>query len=452
RQGLFRVDAAGGTPEPFTQLDRGEVTHRWPQVLPGGAVLFTAHNGGQGFDNATIAVYSPQTGKRQTLVQGGSYGRYLASGHILYMHEGTLFAVPFDLKRLAVSGKAVPAVEGVITDGDTGTAQYSFSEAGTLLYVAGHSIGTVYEMQWLEHDGKTTSLRSALATYNAPQFSPDGTRLALQFSEAAKAPDIYVYEWKRDTMTRLTFAPESDNNPVWTPDGRWIAYNSSRAGGNGNIYWSHSDGTGEAQRLTESEQSQSPGGWHPSGKFLAFIQADAKTALDIWILPMEGDEKSGWKPGKPYVFLNSPFAEMWPSFSPDGRWLAYSSNETGRNEVYVRPFPSGAGKWQISNDGGQHATWSRNGKELFFRGNVAGEIMVADYKVTADSFQADKPRLWAKAELEIQYQRNFALHPDGKRFAILKNPLNQAAEKIDKVVRVENFFDELHRIAPSEGK
>ncbi|HUR36999.1 MAG TPA: protein kinase [Terriglobales bacterium] len=452
REGLSRLDSAGGKPEPLTQLDKaiGEVTHRWPQVLPGGkAVLFTAHTRGEGFDDASIAVYSMETGKQHTVAQGGSYGRYLASGHLMYMHEGTIFAVPFDLKRLAVTGKAVPAVEGVITDSSTGSGQYAVSPAGTLIYASGKATGSVTEIQWLEHDGKVTQLRKGLAAYDAPQFSPDGTRLAIQLFEPGKLPDVYVYDWKRDTLTRLTFAPEGDTAPVWTPDGRWITYTSGQTGGSPNLYWSRSDGTGEAQRLTESKHTQFPGGWHPSGKFLAFTQSDPKTAVDIMILPMEGDDKSGWKPGKPTVFLNGPFAEFWPSFSPDGRWLAYSSNETGRNEIYVRPFPAGEGKWQVSSEGGQHATWSKNGKELFYRGNVTGEIMVAEYKVAGNSFQADKPKVWTNAGLGIQFLRNLALHPDGKRFAILKNPEGQVVEKHDKLVMVENFLDELRRIAPT---
>lgn len=455
REGLSRVDSAGGKPEPLTQLDKaaGEATHRWPQVLPGGkAVLFTAHNTGEGFDNARIAVYSMETGKQHTVAHGGSYGRYLASGHVMYMHEGTLFAVPFDLKRLAAAGKAVPVVEGVITDSSTGSAQYAVSESGTLLYVPGKSMGSVTEIQWLDDKGKTAPLRNAPASYDAPQFSPDGTRLTMHLAEAGKRPDIYVYDWKRDTLTRLTFAAETDSVPVWTPDGRWIAYSSGRTGGAGNIYWSHSDGTGEAQRLTESKNLQFPGSWHPSGKFLAFVEFEPKTTIDIMILPMEGDEKSGWKPGKPTVFLNSPFAEMWPAFSPDGRWLAYTSNETGRNEIYVRPFPAGDGKWQVSSDGGSHPTWSKNGKEIFFRGQTIGKIMVAAYKTTGNSFQADKPKTWSETEIEVQFIRNFALHPDGKRFAILKNPQGQSTEKHDKVVLVENFLDELRRISAPEKK
>jgi len=453
REGLSRVDAAGGKPEPLTQLDKaaGDITHRWPQVLPGAkAVLFTAHNAGEGFDNARIAVYSMETGKQQTVAQGGSFGRYLPSGHVMYMHEGTLFAVPFDLKRLAANGKAVPAVEGVVTDSSTGSAQFAVSPVGTLIYAAGKATGNLTEIQWLDPDGKVTPLRKGMAAYDAPQFSPDGTRLAVHLSEPGKSPDVYVYDWKRDTLTRLTFAPEVDNLPAWTPNGRWIAYGSGRNGPL-NLYWGRSDGTGDAQRLTESRNPQLPSGWHPSGKFLAFMEADPKTGLDVMILPLEGDEKAGWKPGKPYVFLNSSFNEMWPAFSPDGRWLAYASNETGRSEVYVRPFLGGDGKWQVSNEGGNHPTWSSNGKQLLYRNNSGG-IMVAEYKTAGGSLQADKPKPWSEIELVVQFTRNLALHPDGKRFAVLKNPQGQAAEKHDKLVMVQNFMDELRRIAPSEKK
>jgi len=445
-EALSWMDSAGGEPELLTQLDKGEVTHRWPQILPGGkAVLYTTNTSGDAFDNASLAVYSSETGKSQTVLQGGSYARYVSSGHLMYMHQGTLFAVPFDLKRLEVTGKAVAAIEGVGTDSAAGYAQYAVSDSGRLLYVPGHASGNLYGIKWLEHDGKETPLRNIIENYNNLQFSPDGSRLALDLSsEIGKSTDIYIYDWKRDAMTRLTFAPESDTFPVWTPDGRWIAYSSGRTLANNKIYWSRSDGTGEAQLLSESKNTQLPGSWHPSGKFLAYFEQPG-----IWILPMEGDEKSGWKPGKPYVFLNGAF---WPAFSPDGRWIAYTSGETGRFEVYVRPFPSGEGKWQISNESGTQTIWSKNGKELFFR-SISGKIMVAEYKVTGDSFQADKPKIWADAELEFKFTRNFTLHPDGKRFAILQAPKNLSAdEKHDKFVLVENFGEELRRIAPTDKK
>lgn len=186
------------------------------------------------------------------------------------------------------------------------------------------------------------------------------------------------------------------------------------------------------------------------------MEVSPQTAGDIMILPLAGDEASGWKPGKPTVFLNSPFVEIQPAFSPDGRWLAYASTETGRNEVYVRPFPGPGGKWQVSSDGGSYPTWSRTRKELFFATlNPENRIMVASYAVDGDSFHAEKPRLWSESRFVFRFSpagtaRPFDLHPDGDRVALAKAPDAETAVKQDKVVFIFNFFDELRRIAPAK--
>jgi Tol biopolymer transport system component len=264
---------------------------------------------------------------------------------------------------------------------------------------------------------------------------------------------VWVYEWARDTMTRLTFDPAEDGNPVWTPDGRRIAFGSARADKTTtNVYWQRADGTGDVQRLTESKNRQYPGSFHPSGRFLALMEQTPETSWDIVILPIEGDEASGFKAGKPTVFLNSPFIEVGPEFSPDGRWLAYVSNESGRFEVYVRPFPGPGGKWQISTEGGNTPVWSRTSRELYF-GTLDGKIMVASFTTDAGSFRPDRPRPLGGGRYEpILGYRTFDLHPDGKRFAILKPQDSQAGEKRDKVVLVFNFFDELRRVAGTGKK
>jgi Tol biopolymer transport system component len=194
-------------------------------------------------------------------------------------------------------------------------------------------------------------LRPAADVWSNPHFSPDGRRLAIDVFD--KGNDVWVYDWMRDTASRLTFDASDDTKPVWTPDGERIAFRSLRDKA-GNLYWQRADGTGEAQRLTESKYPQFPASWHPSGKFLAFYEQHPQNQFDLLILPVDGNEASGWKPGKPEVFLSTPLGEQEPMFSPDGKWIAYYSNETGRNEVYVRPFPGGVGKWQISN-----AAWWR---------------------------------------------------------------------------------------------
>jgi serine/threonine-protein kinase len=251
-------------------------------------------------------------------------------------------------------------------------------------------------------------------------------------------------------MSRLTFDPGRDTRPVWTPDVSRIAFSSTRADkATPNLYWQRADGTGEAERLTESKSPQNPTSWHPEGKFLAFQEDQSQGNRDIWILPMEGDDASGWKPGKPTAFVNSPFSEAEAAFSPDGRWISYQSAESGTVEVYVRPFPGPGGKWLVSTAGGLFPTWSRNRKELFYR-TPESILMVASYAVVGDAFRAEKPRQWSPGLVPARGpNRTFDLHPDGQRFAVLKATERRAEEKRDHVVLIQNFFDELRRLAPA---
>ena len=212
---LSKVSSAGGTPQPLTTLDKqaGEVTQRWPQVLPGGkAVLFTSSTHVTNYEDAEIVVYSMASGQRKTVQRGGFYARYLPSGHLVYMHEGTLFAVPFDLKRLEVTGQPAPILEGVVANPVSGGAQFSFSETGNLVYVAGRGGGQNVSIYWMDREGKFTPLRETPGNYDNPAFSPDGKRLALEINDG-KRSDIWVYEWERDTLTRLTFAGETNDDP-----------------------------------------------------------------------------------------------------------------------------------------------------------------------------------------------------------------------------------------------
>jgi Tol biopolymer transport system component len=446
---LSKVSSAGGTPQPLTTLDQqaGEITHRWPQVLPGSkAVLFTGGIGAN-FEGAEIAVYSMASGQRKTVQRGSFYARYLPSGHVVYMHEGTLFAVPFDLKRLEVTGQPAPILEDVVTNAAAG-AQFSFSENGNLVYVAGRARDQNVSISWMDHEGKFTPLREAPGGYYNPAFSPDGKRLALQINDG-KRSDIWVYEWERDSLTHLTFGGEGNSYPVWTPDGQRIVYSSIEKGGAPNLWWIRTDGAGDAQRLAESKSQQYAGSWRPDGKVLAFNQFNPGTGNDIMTLPIEGDEKSGWKPGEPKPFVNSAFDEREPAFSPDGRWLAYMSTESGSFEVYIRPFPGPGGKWQISTGGGGYPKWSRNGKEVFYR-TQDNKIMAVTYTASGNSFSADKPQLWSPGQFTDRGFgfSNFDLHPDGKRFAVLKAPGAEQAAAVNKVNFIFNFFDELRRKVP----
>jgi eukaryotic-like serine/threonine-protein kinase len=250
-------------------------------------------------------------------------------------------------------------------------------------------------------------------------------------------------------LTRLTFGGADNIRPVWTPDGQRITYSSQDKSGKFDLYWKQADGAGDAVRLSESKNQMTALSWHPDGKILAFFQLNAGTSLDILTLPVEGNEKSGWKPGEPRPFLNSPYNELHAAFSPDGRWLAYQSDESGNFEVYVRPFPGPGGKWQISIGGGLSPKWSRNGKELFYS-TEDSRIMVATYIVSGDSFHADKPQPWSPGQFSSArgYTSNFDLHPDGKRFAVLKAPGTGDTAAVNKVTVIFNFFDELRRKVP----
>ena len=452
---LSKVSSAGRTPQPLTALNTqaGEVTHRWPQVLPGSkAVLFTSNTRQLNYEDADIVVYSMASGQRKTVQRGGYYARYLPSGHVVYIYEGTLFAVPFDLRRLEVTGQPAPILEGVLTN-DYGGAQFSLSETGNLVYVAGGNAGVQnVSIYWMDHEGKFTPLRETPGGYYYPAFSPDGKRLALEIFDG-KRRDIWIYDWERDALTRLTFAGEGNSHPVWTPDGQRIVYSASEKGGAPNLWWIRADGSGDTQRLAESKYVQEAYSWRPDGEVLAFRQLNPNTNWDIMTLPIEGNEKSGWKPGEPKPFVHSLFAEQQPggaSFSPDGRWLAYHTYESGNHEVYVRPFPGPGGKWQVSTGGGGLPKWSRNGKELFYR-SLDSKIMVVTYTASGDSFRADKPQLWSPGQIgDVETGTyTFDLHPDGQRFAVLKAPGTEQTAAVNKVSFVFNFFDELRRRVPT---
>ena len=260
---------------------------------------------------------------------------------------------------------------------------------------------------------------------------------------------MFVYDWARDTLTRITFDTTTDTRPVWTPDGQRLVFRSNRDK-SFSLYWQRADGSGDVQRLTESQNAQTPGSWHPSGKFLVFNEARPQTASDLMILPMEGDEASGWKPGKPTVFLGTSFAEEEPMFSPDGRWIAYQSAESGRYEVYVRPFPGPGGRWQISTEGGVTPTWSRSRSEIFYA-SLDSRLMVTPYKVDGDAFTADRPRVWSERRFMLRPGlRSFDLHPDGGRFALAAAAENDSAVRQDKLVFIFNFDEELKRLVPTQ--
>jgi serine/threonine-protein kinase len=442
--GLSLVPSSGGTPAPLTELGQGEVTHRWPQILPGGkAVLFTAHRAVVVFDGASIEVMSLADHRTKTLVRGATFGRYVRSGHLVYVSRGTLFAVPFDPDKLEVRGTPSPVLEQVAYSTSNGFAQFEFSRSGTLVYRGGKGGSGTVSIQWLDGGDKTTPLLAKPGSYMRPRLSPDGQRLAMDIAEASDS-DIWVYDWQRDTMTRLTFGGNGFVAPVWSPDGRYIVGKTNEG-----MLWIRADGAGKPGSLTQSKNAQFPYSFYPDGKRLAYQETHVNS-YEVWTLPVESDG-SGLRTGKPEPFLQTPFQERQPAFSPDGRWLAYASNESGVHQVYVRAFPDKGSKWQISNAGGTFPEWSRNGRELFFR-TLDNRIMVASYAVKGDSFVPDKPRLWSEKQLADfgPLVPNYDLAPDGKRIAALmpaEAPETQKAQ--NHVIFLENFFDELRRRVPA---
>jgi Tol biopolymer transport system component len=300
----------------------------------------------------------------------------------------------------------------------------------------------------MARDGTFAPLREVRANYRSVQFSPDGRRLAIGILDAGA--DVWVYELERKTMSRLTFHESNDFVPIWTRDGTRIVFASNRDGtGSVQIYWKEADGTGEAQRLFESEhQTNVPSDWHPDGNLLAYTVQ--KPDYDIYILPVDDDASKGLVAGEPEPFLVGPFNEDEPTFSPDGRFIAYASDESGADQIYVRPFPGPGGRWQISTDGGLYPEWSPNGRELYYRsgGGLGLPIMVVRYTVDGDQFKPETPTVWSEARFVQRGDlRNFSVHPDGERFAVLNAEIDVADTA--HLTFVFNFFDELERIVPA---
>ena len=449
--GLSRVSAEGGTPQLTT---KGPI-HRWPQLLPGNeAVLLTASVSMVAFEDANIAAASLKTGETKILVRGGYFGRYLPTGdsigHLVYAHEGVLFAVPFDPARLELRGPAVPMLEDLAADPNSGAGQFSFSGNGNLVYRTGKVSSQSWPVSWLDNSGKTRPLIPTPGFYLQPSFSADGQQLALS-KIAHTDRDIFVYDVQRDTMTRLTSGTLA-SQPVWSPDGKHIAFgfNSGTPG----IGWVRSDGTGEIRCLLDTKAIVLPYSFFPDGRRLAYYGLDANAArFKIWTVALDLSDPDHPKPGESELFLNTRDNERNPVVSPNGRWIAYESDESGRSEVYVRSFPvppgGAGGKWQISIGGGTLPIWSRDGRELFFQ-NPDRRIMVMDYEVKKESFNGGKPSLWSDQRLqEIGGNQNYDLAPDSKRFAIFPEQKVPEEKGSVHVTFLLNFFDELRRRAPA---
>jgi serine/threonine protein kinase/Tol biopolymer transport system component len=447
-RGLLQISSGGGEPETIAPLGSGEAALARPQILPGDkAVLFTTSTRrSEDEDRFDIEVLTLADHHRKIVARGGSTARYLATskgiGHLVYTNGAKLFAIPFDLDKLETRGTAIPVLDDVGYFALFGGGGLDFSRAGTMVYrrtTAGVP-ATMSTVHWVDSAGKGEPLRLKPGAYSEPSLSPDGKRVALLFADGGR-PDIWVYDLQRDAMTRLTFSGEFNESPIWSPDSQYVVFASVGRG----IFWTRSDGGGQPQALITRKNYLVPTSFTPDGKRLAYYEFEGNP--QVWTVPLE-EQGGQLNAGQPEQLLKTSFSDVTPVFSPDGRWLAYVSNESGKNEVYVRTFPpqsSGqGGKWQVSTGGGTMPRWSRSGHELFYQSG--GQILAATYTVRNDIFVADNPRVWIAKLGGTAWD----LAPDGKRLAVLTPVDSTEVPKPEhEVVFILNFFDELRRRAPA---
>jgi serine/threonine protein kinase len=450
RRGLMRVSASGGPASPLTTLADGEISHRFPQVLPGGrAVIFTAStevNIGTG----AALVLQPLPSGPPTMLHRGYFARYVPSGHIVFVEGDALVAMPFDLGRLALTGPPRRLIEAVGANAVRGSAPVAMSDSGILAYARGRQPFDARPMVWMDRDGTLRALRSDGADWRNPEFSPDGRRIAMDIRDNGHT-DIWVYDWSTGVMTRVTSEPTNEEFPVWTPDGTGLVYRSftSAVDAASTLYVKRADGVGVAAMLARGPTALRPASWHPKGHVLAYVATVPGRDDDVMVLPLERDGSGGWKAGPPAAFANTAARERQPRFSPDGRWLAYASNESGPEQVYVQPYPGPGGRVVASVTDGIGPSWSRARPELVFTSRVVDyqhTLMVVRYRTQGDAFHVDRPRSWAPGAPtlpELSGYRMYALHPDGARIALA--PLLESDTTSTHVTFAFDVFDELRR-------
>jgi eukaryotic-like serine/threonine-protein kinase len=450
--GIWRVSSEGGKPELFVKVEAGEVA-QGPQLLPGGrAILFTLARRSD-WDTARIVVQSLDTGRRRVVVEHGADAQYVATGHLVYALDGTLLAVPFDVTRLVATGAAVPLVEDVAQQG--ATAHFAISSHGALVYVPRDAVGGLRPQRtlvWVDRQGHEDPIKAPRRAYFNPRLSPDGTRVALEVRD--QESDIWIWDLVRETLTRLTFGPTFEQYGVWTPDGRAVIFSSSELGGPNtprSLFRRRSDGTGAVEQLTQGAVAQFPSTVTPDGTALIFRQQTppklgTPPGMDLVLLPLEGERR-------PRPLVQTPFDELNGEVSRDGHWLAYQSNESGRDEIYVRPFPNvDGGKWQVSTNGGTQPLWARNGQELFYES--MGALMQVPLTV-GSTFEAGTPRkLFAVPSvvraLGLGLGRTYDVSADGQRFLMIKES-GGADERppSPRMILVQSWFEELKRLVPA---
>ena len=391
---LSRISEGGGRFDMVSTLDekRREHSHLWPQILPDGRGILVTMVVGQDFQdfaNSQVVVIDPKTARRTVVLEGSSFARY-ADGQIVFIRGGSAFRAPFDLSRLSVTGPPVPVSERITVDSGNGSASFALTTDGTLVYADGpavaYSPATVLRLDRL---GVESPLPLPAAFYSHPSLSPDGKALALVKCDGLRCK-LLVYDFERNVLSPLASEPGRSFNPVWSPDGRRLAYSNFAVGAPA-LYVRNADGSGQAQRLTNAptetrESAEFPNSWSPDGRSIAFIVVNQLTggqpSRDVWLV------SPGEKRGRPW--LESPYAESAAAFSPDGKWIAFVSDESGRQEVYVRPFLGAGGRTKISSDGGYGPVWSRGGSELVYRRD--NQFLAVDIR-TEPSLAAGAPRV-----------------------------------------------------------
>ena len=445
---IVRISANGGTPESLVKAKSEPLV--FPQILPDGkSVLFTSRDlTSRQYNVYKVMVQSLKSGERKELF-AGEEAWYLPTGHMVFglPNNNNLFAVPFSLDRLEVTGGPVPIVEGVPYP-----YYYAISGTGTLVYVPGTTAESALPQRtlvWVDRNGKEEPLAAPPNTYGHPKISPDGTRVALTIQDTG-GYDIWIWDLVRKTMTRLTFDKKFNHYSLWTPDGKRIVYFSERESGFGSVYWKAADGTGKDEKLASApdpDQHLLADSWSSDGKTLVMEETPDAVKHDIGMLSMEGDRK--YRP-----LLHEKYDEGGTQISPDGRWMAYMSNESGQYEVYVRPFPEvNNGKWQVSTSGGLGPLWSPNGRELFYR---SSDSVMAVSVETGPTFSLGTPKALFRGTYVgggVSVGSPWDISPDGKRFLMMKevaSTAKPAAEAPRKINIVINWFEELKQRAPAK--
>ncbi len=439
--GLVRVHAAGGKPEPLTSLAETESAHAWPQVLPGGqAVLFT----GGAADAPNVQARSLVTGETKVVTAAGYRGRYVPCGHVVYVHKNTLFALPFDIDSLETRGVPVPIVDDIADDVTDRTAHFDFANDGTLVYLSRDAVTTSNRtIASMDPSGQIVKLLETPGRYSYLFPSPDGRKLAF-----ISGQDVWVLDMKRGRPSRVSFNTIDNQWPIWGPDSAHLVFSAQNRKGTGrSLWWIRADGSEEPQLLFEGDDELHPSSVSPDGTYVAVHRRSPETLYDIWMLPLDCTDPERPKAGALEVYLRTPVNEWGAVFSPNGRWVAYYSDESGTGEIYVRPAHGRGGRWLVSSSGisGTTPHWPSSGRALYYL-SPDRHIMEVTYTEEGNSFVADEPQRWSEATLP---SAAFNLSPDSTR-AIIAAP----AEPLDArhtlhVTFLLNLFDELRRRAPA---